>query len=92
MEATPRRGTPSSTSTGSTSFTLITAWRAAGVYFKMPSYWLGDVQAESQGGSANIVGVVWGAGQASGLEEFTDQIIEEARKNSDVTGATRAST
>ncbi len=56
------------------------------VYFKMPSYWFGDVQAESQGESANIVGVVWGAGQASGLEEFTDQILEEARKNSDVTG------
>ncbi len=56
------------------------------VYFKMPSYWFGDVQAESPGESANIVGVVWGAGQASGLEEFTDQIIEEARKNSDLTG------
>lgn len=56
------------------------------VYFKMPSYWLGDVQAESQGESANIVGAVWGAGQASGLEEFTDQIIEEARKNSDMIG------
>jgi len=60
--------------------------REAVVYFKMPSYWLGDVQCELTGESANIVGVVWGAGQASGLEEFTDQIIEEARKNSDITG------
>jgi len=60
--------------------------REAVVYFKMPSYWLGDVQCELTGESANIVGVVWGAGQASGLEGFTDQIIEEARKNSDITG------
>jgi CubicO group peptidase (beta-lactamase class C family) len=62
------------------------ALREAAVYFKMPSYWLGDVQGESTGESANIVGVVWGAGQASGLDEFTDQIIEEARKSNDVTG------
>ena len=62
------------------------AMSEAVVIFKMPSYWFGDVQAESQGESANIVGAVWGVGQASGLEEFTDQIIEEARKNSDVTG------
>jgi CubicO group peptidase (beta-lactamase class C family) len=60
--------------------------REALVYPGTPSYSLGDIQGESSGASSNIVGIVWGAGQASGLEEFTDQIIDEARKNSEVTG------
>ena len=61
------------------------ALREAVMYFRMPTYQLGDFQGESPGESVNIVGVVWGAGQASGLKEFTDQIIEEARKNTEVT-------
>ncbi|HUV33798.1 MAG TPA: serine hydrolase [Candidatus Desulfaltia sp.] len=59
--------------------------REAVVYFVMPSYWLGDLQGESQGNAANIVGVVWGASQAGGLRGFSDQIIEEARKQNEVT-------
>ena len=60
--------------------------REAVVYPGTPSYVMGDLQGESSGMSTNIIGVVWGVGQANGLKEFTDQIMEEARKNSDVTG------
>lgn len=58
--------------------------REAVMYFRMPSYWLGDLQGESQGDEANIVGVVWGKDEL-GLREFSDQIIVEAKKQNELT-------
>jgi len=57
----------------------------AAVYFIMPSYWLGDLQGESQGNAANMVGIVWGRDNDGGLRVFSDQIIEEARKHNELT-------
>ena len=61
------------------------ALREAASFFIMPSYWSGDLQGESVGGGGNIVGIAWSADQAGGLREFSDRIIEEARKRNDVT-------
>ena len=59
--------------------------REAAVFFRFPSYWLGDLQGESSGEPAVVVGVVWGAGGPEGLTAFMDAIIEEAEKYNEIT-------
>jgi len=59
--------------------------REAVIIFRLPSYWLGDLQGESSSQPATVVGIVWGAGGHEGLTAFMDTIIEEARKYNEVT-------
>ncbi|MCW4051157.1 MAG: beta-lactamase family protein [Candidatus Bathyarchaeota archaeon] len=40
-----------------------------------PSYWLGDLQGESQ---QEVAGIIWGSNEASGISEFIDLIFELA--------------
>ena len=59
--------------------------REAVVFFRFPSYWLGDLQGESSGEQAAVVGVVWSAGGPEGLTAFMDAVIGEARKYNEIT-------
>jgi hypothetical protein len=52
--------------------------REAVVIFRYPSYWLGDLQGESSGGIATVLGVVWGADRASGVPDTMDEILDAA--------------
>jgi len=60
--------------------------REAVVIFRLPSYWLGDLQGESSTGPATVVGIVWGAGGQEGLTAFMDTIVEEAGLYNEITG------
>src|SRR4030042_1741647 len=59
--------------------------REAVIFFRLPSYWLGDLQGESSGEQAAIVGVVWSAGGPEGLSDFMDTVIGGAGKENEKT-------
>lgn len=59
--------------------------REAVVFFRLPSYWFGDLQGESSGETATIMGVVWDTEQADGVPVFMDMIIDEARDYNQIT-------
>lgn len=52
--------------------------REAVVFFRLPSYWLGDLQGESSGEAATVMGVVWEAERAGGVPATMDEIIDAA--------------
>ena len=60
--------------------------REAVVFFRLPSYWLGDLQGESSGEAATIMGVVWEEEQAGGVPTTMDEIIDAASDYYQITG------
>jgi hypothetical protein len=50
----------------------------SGSGFRLPSYWLGDLQGESSGEAATVMGVVWEAERAGGVPATMDEIIDAA--------------
>jgi hypothetical protein len=59
--------------------------REAVVFFRLPSYWLGDLQGESSGEATTIMGVVWEAEGAGGVPATMDEIIDVASDNNLIT-------
>jgi hypothetical protein len=57
------------------------------IYFKIPTYFFGDLRGETQNGD-KIFGVVWIEAGESSLNLITDEIIEEAQKMDDIFGVT----
>jgi len=60
--------------------------REAVVIFRYPSYWLGDMQGESSGEAATVMGVVWEVEQAGGVPATMDEIIDVASDYYHITG------
>ena len=52
--------------------------REAVVFFRLPSYWLGDLQGESLDGTATVIGIMWEAEPTGGVPATMDEIIDAA--------------